>query len=170
MRIQEAIKRLSFTISKQNKPNNTDADALNSIIDFINISNKQVVQENLLLAKMYAFVLKEFINHYEDVNFASRQINADILNKSLDYHLEYLKMQLQSTEINKFFKSLDLKPTWVIGQTIDEIITNIEINKESLNKIDGLQFKQVSEIWNDNNVISNFEFNFNLSLNTFKNV
>jgi hypothetical protein len=170
MRIQEAIKRLSFTISKQNKPNNTDADALNSIIDFINISNKQVIQENLLLAKMYAFVLKEFINHYEEVNFASRQINADILNKPLNYHLEYLTMGLQSTEINKFFKSLDLKPTWVNGQTIDEINTNIEINKESLNKIDGLQFKQVSETWNEQNVISNFEFNFNLALNTYKNV
>jgi tRNA G18 (ribose-2'-O)-methylase SpoU len=79
-------------------------------------------------------------------------------------------MQLQSTEINKFFKSLDLKPTWVNGQTIDEINTNIEINKESLNKVDAMQFKQVSETWNEQNVISNFEFNFNLALNTYKNV
>ncbi len=170
MKLQEAIKRLSFTISKQNKPNTTDADALNSIIEFINNSNKQVVQDNLLLAKMYAFVLKEFINHYQDVNYASKQINSDILNKPLDYQLELLTMQLQSNEINQFFKILDLKPTWVAGQTLDEIVINEEINKESLSKVDAIKFKEVAETWNSQNVISNFEFNFNLALNTFKNV
>ena len=170
MKLQEAIKRLSFTISKQNKPNTTDADALNSIIEFINNSNKQVVQDNLLLAKMYAFVLKEFINHYQDVNYASKQINSDILNKPLDYQLELLTMQLQSNEINQFFKILDLKPTWVAGQTLEEIAINEEINKESLSKVDVIKFKEVAETWNSQNVISNFEFNFNLALNTFKNV
>ena len=170
MKLQEAIKRLSFTISKQNKPNTTDADALNSIIEFINNSNKQVVQDNLLLAKMYAFVLKEFINHYQDVNYASKQINSDILKKPLDYQLELLTMQLQSNEINQFFKILDLKPTWVAGQTLDEIVINEEINKESLSKVDVIKFKEVAETWNSQNVISNFEFNFNLALNTFKNV
>lgn len=170
MKLQEAIKRLSFTISKQNKPNTTDADALNSIIEFINNSNKQVVQDNLLLAKMYVFVLKEFINHYQDVNYASKQINSDILNKPLEYQLELLTMQLQSNEINQFFKSLDLKPTWVAGQTLDEIVINEEINKESLSKVDAIKFKEVAETWNSQNVISNFEFNFNLALNTFKNV
>ena len=32
------------------------------------------------------------------------------------------------------------------------------------------KFKEVAETWNSQNVISNFEFNFNLALNTFKNV
>ena len=119
---------------------------------------------------MYAFVLKEFINHYQDVNYASKQINSDILNKPLDYQLELLTMQLQSNEINQFFKILDLKPTWVAGQTLDEIVINEEINKESLSKVDVIKFKEVAETWNSQNVISNFEFNFNLALNTFKNV
>ena len=36
MKTKEAIKRMSYTISKGHKPNETDKLALNSIITFIN--------------------------------------------------------------------------------------------------------------------------------------
>ena len=147
MKISDAIKRLGFTISKQNKPNVTDADALNSIIEFMNLSNKQVVKENELLAKMYCFVLKEFLFYYKNVNFASKQINKDILSKPLQYHLECLKINLDTNERTNFFEE---------NKNLKEI--NIDAFKESF------------ETWEIENVIANFEFNFNLALNTYKNV
>jgi hypothetical protein len=144
MKIKDAINRLGYTISKQNKPNATDADALNSIIDFINLSNKEVIKENELLAKMYCFVLKEFLYHYKNVNFAAKQMNKDILSKSLDYHLACLKINLDTNESISFLDS-----------------------KNCLN-IDA--FKESNETWEMENVIANFQFNFNLALNTYKNV
>lgn len=144
MKIKEAINRLGYTISKQNKPNANDADALNSIIEFVNLSNKQVVKENELLAKMYCFVLKDFLFYYKNVNFASKQINKDILSKPLQYHLECLKINLETNELTNFFKD------------------NNDI------KIDA--FFESAETWDMENVIANFEFNFNLALNTYKNV
>jgi hypothetical protein len=144
MKIKEAINRLGYTISKQNKPNSTDADALNSIIEFVNLSNKQVIKDNELLAKMYCFVLKDFLFYYKNVNFAAKQINKDILSKPLDYHLECLKINLDTNELTNFLES------------------NNSINIDA--------FKESSETWEIDNVIANFEFNFNLALNTYKNV
>jgi hypothetical protein len=144
MKLKEAINRLGYTISKQNKPNSTDADALNSIIEFVNLSNKQVIKDNELLAKMYCFVLKDFLFYYKNVNFASKQINKDILSKPLQYHLECLKINLDTNELTNFLES------------------NNSINIDA--------FKESNETWDINNVIANFEFNFNLALNTYKNV
>jgi len=147
MKLSDSIKRLGFTISKQNKPNSNDADALNSIIEFINLSNKQVVKDNELLAKMYCFVLKDFLFYYKNVNFASKQINKDILSKPLQYHLECLKINLDTNERTNFFEQ---------NKNLKEI--NINALNESF------------ETWDIENVIANFEFNFNLALNTYKNV
>jgi len=144
MKLKEAINRLGYTISKQNKPNSTDADALNSIIEFVNISNKQVIKDNELLAKMYCFVLKDFLFYYKNVNFAAKQINKDILSKPLQYHLECLKINLDTNELTNFL--------------------------ESNNSININAFKESNETWEMDNVIANFEFNFNLALNTYKNV
>ena len=143
MKIKDAIKRLSFTISKQNKPNANDAEALNAIIDFINISSKEVVKENEFTAKLFCFVLKEFLNHYKNVNFASKKINKDILSLPLEYHLQGLKSMLDMHELTHIYK---------------EGIPSEEVLKESI------------ETWQIEHVIQNFEFNFNLALNTYKNV
>jgi hypothetical protein len=143
MILSEAIKRLSFTIAKQNKPNKNDAEALNEIIEFINLSNKKVIQENLLLAKMFCFVLKEFLNHYKNVNFASKKINADILSLPIEYHLQSLKSMLDMHELTQIYK---------------DGIPSEEVLKESI------------ETWPIDHVIQNFEFNFNLILNHYKNV
>ena len=170
MKVKDALQRLGFTISKQNKPNATDAEAFNAIVDFVNNSNKTEVQENLLLAKMYAFVLKEFTRNYNNVDFASKQINKDILDKPLEYHLRILQMELQFCELNNYLKGLNLSPTWGENQNIDGIIANIESNKEKFKQVKINEIKEVWDTWDLDNVIANFEFSFNLALNNFKNV
>jgi hypothetical protein len=170
MKLKEAIKRLMFTISKQNKPNQSDAEALNSIINFVNLSNKEVIKDNELLAKMYCFVLKEFLVYYKDVTFASSKINKDILSMPIDYHLQLLLEQLRTNEITMYFDSLNLNPTWENGQNIDEIRKNIIENKKIFKETDINIFKEVIDTWDLDNVNANFEFNFNLALNTYKNV
>ena len=168
MILKDAIKRLGFTISKGNKPNTTDADALNSIIEFVNNSNKQAVKENELFAKLYAFILKEFVFHYKDVNFASKQMNKDIFSMPLEYHLELLKTELNFNEIDLYFKSLNLKPTWEVGQNIEQIRANVLENNKTLKDEDINLFREVWETWDTDNVISNFQMSFNLVLNTYK--
>jgi len=170
MKLSDSIKRLGFTISKQNKPNSTDADALNSIIEFINLSNKQVVKDNELLAKIYCFVLNEKLLKYKDIDLVSKMLNQNILSKPLIYHLQLLKLSLEQNELNLYFESLNLNPTWEVGMNLKKIEENINLNKDIFKNVNIQEFKEVSETWDMDNVIANFEFNFNLALNTYKNV
>lgn len=171
MKISDAIKRLCFTISKQNKPNGTDADALNSIIDFMNLSNDKVIKENNNLAKMYCFLLRSFLVHYKDIDFSTDIILKDILNKNLDYHLQMLQIELQNNELSNYVKSLNLKPTWEVGQNLEEIKENINENKKVFKNINIDEFNEIANEWSDIlKVEASFQYHFNLTFNLTKNV
>jgi hypothetical protein len=88
----------------------------------------------------------------------------------LNYHLTILLEQLKTNELSMYFKSLNLKPTWEVGQTLKEIVQNINDNKEIFKTSNHNEFLEVLDTWDMDNVIANFEFNFNLALNTYKNV
>lgn len=99
MKIQDAVSRLSYTISKSNKPNETDKIALNKVIHDLNANAKENVKEHYLFAKLYAIVLTDFIKHYQDVDFANKQINNE-LSRPIGYHLELLRLQLNQMEFS----------------------------------------------------------------------
>jgi len=83
MKLKEAIQRLSFTVSKQNKPNSTDAEALNKLLEYVNGSIKKEVNENELFAKLYVYLLlNETIFFKGDVDMAQKSISK-VLEKSL---------------------------------------------------------------------------------------
>jgi hypothetical protein len=167
MKLIEAIKRLGYTIGNQHKPNATDAEALNSVIEFVNESNKHVTQDNLLFAKMYAYVLKEFTNHYNDVNFASQMINKEILLKDLD--LTALKETLQTLEIETFYKSKGFKDSvFGIGLDFETIKYNHSQNKELAKTISEIELKETFDFWSDEKVKQNFEMNINLAIQKYK--
>ena len=99
MKIQDAMSRLIYTISKGHKPNETDKIALNKVIYDLNTNAKENVKEHYLFAKLYAIVLTDFIKHYQDVDFANKQINKE-LEKPLDHHLAMLRLQLNQMEFS----------------------------------------------------------------------
>lgn len=171
MTLKESIKRLSYTISKQNKPNSTDADALNKIMDFVNKTSIESVQENLLFAKMFAFVLKEFLVHYKNIDIASKKINSDILSLPINYHLEVLKDNLQTIDLDLFFKEKGCKDAiFGLGIPFKEIKENHFHNKEILKDVNINEFLEVYDAWDEDTVKSNFELNINVAINQYKNV
>lgn len=99
MKIQEAMSRLIYTISKGHKPNETDKIALNKVIYDLNANASKNVKEHYLFAKLYALVLTDFIKHYKDVDFANKQINKE-LQKPLEHHLAMLRLQLNQMEFS----------------------------------------------------------------------
>lgn len=167
MKIIDAFKRLSFTIGKQNKPNSNDVEALNSIIEFYNNSNKQVTQDNLLFAKLYLFVLKEFTNHYNDVNFANKIINKEILCKDLNLHT--LKDTLTTIDLNNFYKKYDFDTAiFGLGLSWNEIKEAHLSNKEKAKAINEKELLEVYNYWTFDKVKENFEANINLAIQTYK--
>ena len=74
MKLSDAFNRLRFTLSKGNKPNQTDIDAFNEIGKYFALHQKDIIQDNLLFAKLYAFTLSELLTYYSDVDFANKEL------------------------------------------------------------------------------------------------
>jgi hypothetical protein len=168
MKVKEALQRLGFTLSKQNKPNATDIEAFNEIVKWISTSNEKIVHDNLLFAKLYLVVLKEFSNVYQSVDFANKEISKE-LSKPLGFHIEKLKQELNFIELNQYFKSLNLKPTFNEGLNIEEIKSNIEQNKETFKDVDLNLVKETFTTWDNDSIIAHTNYSVNELFNKYKN-
>ena len=61
---KDAFNRLGFTLSKGNKPNNTDLEAFNFLVEIFNKTIEKTTQENRLFAKLYILTLKDYTAKY----------------------------------------------------------------------------------------------------------
>lgn len=162
MKTKEAVSRLSYTIAKGNKPNETDKVALNALIKFINNSDKEVVQENLLFAKLYTIVLSDFLLNYKDIDFANKQLNKE-LSTPLEYQIQILQQRLKTFEVENYFKSKGIT---------DPLLTddNFEKYKHLFPAVNSREFSESFDHWDYENVVSHLNRNINESLTTYKNV
>lgn len=102
MKLKEAIQRLSFTVSKQNKPNPTDAEALNKILQYVNGTIKKEINENELFAKLYVYLLlNEVIFYKGDVDLGQKKINEVLQIPLIDMY-ENFRMSFNSIALNNF--------------------------------------------------------------------
>jgi len=162
MTIQQSVQRLSYTIQKGHKPNETDKLALNKVIHDLNANMQETVQEHILFAKLYAIFLHDLIIKYKDIEFANKQINKE-LKLPLDYHLENLRLKLNDCEIIHFFKSKG-----ICDPLLDK--NNFENYKVLFPKINPAEFLEISETWDKDNLNAHFTNSVNQSILCFKNL
>lgn len=158
MKLKEAIKRLGFTISKQNKPNQTDADAFNLIIDYFKASEEKTIQENLLFAKLYAYTLQEFTRCYDNPDIANKKLN-ELLSQTMEMRIEMLLRQLKYTELHNCFKDPILQ-----NKSYEELRAVFNTHKKFEK-----EFLTCWDWWNYENTSKHLETNINLSIQKFKN-
>lgn len=101
--------RLIFTISKRNRPNDTDLKALKNIADFIDNMNKR---EDILFAKLYVFLFYKKVSHYEetmnsDYSKSQRYVH-EILKRPLDFIIEKAMQEANEVELHKYLESKGL--------------------------------------------------------------
>lgn len=158
MKLKEAFSRLGFTISKQNKPNQKDVEAFNLIVDHCKASEEKTLHENLLFAKLYAFLLKEFTMHYNNVDEANKQINK-ILSESMDIRIEMLLTQLKLSEVTQVFADP------ILHNKNESELKEIFQRHKKFEK----DFLTCFDWWDKENVVSHLNTNINLSIQNFKN-
>lgn len=166
MILKEAVKRLSFTISKGNKPNQNDVEAFNEIIRNLKLSEQETVQENLLFAKLYIFTLSELLAYYTDIDMANKEINK-ILSEPMA--IEKLQMSLRRMELQNYFNRKKILDPFLKNKTANELE---EIHERYKNKLPGLnvdEFLKCGNNWDAEAVKYNIENSINLSIKNFKN-
>jgi hypothetical protein len=158
MKLKKAFNRLSFTIKNQNKPNQTDADALNVISKHFTEYQKKTVQENLLFAKLYCYSLNQLLIKYGDIEQANKELNS-LLSEKFDYRIEFLWNSLKISEVTKVFSDPILK-----GKNEKELRECFSTHKKFEK-----DFLSIFEWWTKENVTKHLETNINLSITNFKN-
>lgn len=137
----KAIERLAFTITKQNKPNQTDLDSLKVIAEFIENSKKKETTSNYLFAKMYVYAFIHEISYYNesfDTNYAfsQRKLN-NVLKMSLEDNIKDVMNRLNTHEYQLLIENLGMTAKHYVirnknQQENDALI--LEQNKEKLEK------------------------------------
>ena len=164
MKLKEAIQRLSFTVSKQNKPNATDAEALNKILEYLNNSIKREVNENEMFAKLYVYLLfNEVIFYKGDVDMSQAKIN-EILNQPLIDLYENFRMSFNAIALNNFLHENGLSEKHPLQYNKEEEAHNKELTKH---KDWEMYAKGILEA--DENEMQ-LNWLITLTLNKFKNV
>lgn len=164
MKLKEAIQRLSFTVSKQNKPNATDAEALNKILEYLNNSIKREVNENEMFAKLYVYLLfNEVIFYKGDVDMSQAKIN-DVLKQPLIDLYENFRMSFNAIALNNFLHEKGLSEKHPLQYNKDEEAHN----KELTNHKDWEMYAKGILETDENEMQLNWLIT--LTLNKFKNV
>ena len=168
MKLKQAFDRLKFTISKQNKPNEKDIEAFNKLAEYFDKQNKDIIQENLLFAKLYAYLLSELTNHYTEIDKANKEINK-ILSEPIDLRIEYLLLKAKEMELRNYFERKRILDPFLKDKTAKELEETHKRYLDTLPQLDPIEFAKCGNIWNKESIVYNLETNINLSITNFKN-
>lgn len=162
MNTKQSIDRLSYTISKGNKPNETDKIAFNKIISDVNKQASETMHENLLFAKLYAVMLRVNTEFHGCIIEANKDVNK-ILSEPLTYHLQRLEMVLKMQNVKNLFEHKNI---------VDPLLNleNFETYKNLFPEINAESLKYAHEVWNEETLKGHFTHAVNQSLITYKNV
>jgi len=115
MNIENAINRLQWRFKNNNIKvneskiiiNQTDIEAVDFLIIWVNKQKEETLKENLLFAKMYCYCLANEIEFYKDIKFATNKLNDELI-KSIDIHYLKISNELNRIELNNFCSSVGI--------------------------------------------------------------
>ncbi|WP_188439745.1 hypothetical protein [Planktosalinus lacus] len=129
--IKQALERIKWRFENGKFiPNDNDCNALNFIVDWINNEKKQIVKDNVLLTKCYVLLLEHETIKFQEVNFASKQLNKKLHKVDLEQIFEEFRDYLNLLEYQTFLKKHGLKINHPAEMTDEERLIEKNILKE----------------------------------------
>ena len=97
----KSLNRLIYTITKGNKPNDTDVQALNEIIKYVNQENERQLKNHHLFAKLVTSILKnDIIRNGGNYQLAVESLKS-VCRIDLNVSLEGFIMEINQLDIEK---------------------------------------------------------------------
>ena len=167
MKLNDAIKRLWFTFSKRNKPNDTDVMAYNELMLYLQKVQKETIQNNLLFAKLYTFLLTDFAKKFTDLDHANKELNK-ILAEPFEIRIEFLKTQANHLDIQNYFMQKKVLDPFLKTKTNIELVEIHSRYTDKLPQLNKEDFKLSLENWDSERIKYYLESNINLSIQNYK--
>lgn len=98
--IKKAVERITWRMSNGWKSNDTDIEAINFIVDFVNITSKDNLKQNELFAKLYIWSYSQFLKKHNATVFdpiPQKELNK-MLSKPIEIFIEAFRQDLNTTE------------------------------------------------------------------------
>jgi len=158
---QHSLNRI-FNAFKRNKKNiyTEDIEALKNVIESLEIANREFVNDNKLFAKLLSIHLRINLTFYGNMKMAIKKTNDD-LKLPLNYHLEFLQMELNNKELHDYFISIGLKD-W-------KTQTDLQDNKFFINKHQKEMIEKVKKSWSFTEVEKSFYNTVNQTIRNIEN-
>lgn len=132
-RSDKALERLIKTFQRiKNGIFDEDIKAIKTINETIEESEKMVVIDNVLFAKLLCHVLNSNLHHYGNMKNSISAVQ-DIFNKPLDHHISILSYNLNNQELSNYLKSIHVNLEF--EETKDQSLKNIELLKSNQKEI-----------------------------------
>ena len=159
MRIDKALNRLKWRLENGWRANKNDAEAVNTIIDFVNQSDNAQFLNNQLSFKMYVIIFAWYCEKYQSDVFdpiPQREMHRT-LSLPAEILIEKFTSKINLSEFNELLKEKGINP--------------IEHHKNAIkgikNDFKDIQIEEVNP-WKSETVLKTLEKQFNLFLNTFR--
>lgn len=115
MNIETSINRISWRFKNSNIKvneskiiiNNTDIEAVDFLVNWVNNQKQQSLLENLLFAKIYTYALSNELEFYKEISYANRKLQ-DALRLPIEHHYDTITKELNRIEYNKFCHSVGI--------------------------------------------------------------
>ena len=143
MKVKEALQRLGFTLSKQNKPNNTDIEAFNKILWFVNESIENNPNRNICFAKLYIWFLFHNIKNYQCIDIAQKRVH-DVLDLDIEHLYTLLQDELNAVELVELINTTNLGEVDIIKSHTQSF--DLETVKQNTNAMITLALKTYSKV------------------------
>jgi hypothetical protein len=135
---QKSIKRIFNTFTRlKNQIWQQDIDALKQLNTATENASKAYVNDNLLYAKLLAVVLRQEVRHFRDIKMGISSV-AGMLKEPLSVHLEMLRLEINTNELNNYFESININTDHFTGskkQRELEAVTITSKQNEIIDKI-----------------------------------
>jgi hypothetical protein len=150
--IENAKKRV-FNVFKRNKDKiyNEDIEALKTINTELELKRDKYVNDNLLYAKLLAILLTTELRYTKDIKASIKEIGSD-LSKPLDFHLDFLRMNLNDIDLESHLNYLGLLDFdfWDVTQETKQKKNKI------INSIEPKMIDKIKHNWTLENVKKSF--------------
>jgi len=103
----EATKRLKYTISKGNKPNQTDIEAFNEILSAYSKSESENINNNMAFCKLLALLMIEKVRKFENIDEAVKAIGISLM-LPLQVHVSDLQNILNAAQLRLYMETLKI--------------------------------------------------------------
>lgn len=174
MNLLQAIKRLSYTVGNSNKCNDTDIDALNVIIEWVNKEKEESVNANRYFGKIVISYYIELLHYHRWDNFIVEKVIQEILEQPIDNWVFKFKQNMNTKAW------LDSAATVGIIDDYEEMINNngitderkkqiMDNNKKVMRENKDLLIKSINP-WTDDEIKSKINHFISELLNKYGNL